>query len=45
MGPEAVRQLASCLAIRGNTDKSKMAADLYGGLSLTLVRGLVLVSS
>ena len=43
-GPETVRafsQVAYLLAILGNTDKSKVAADLYGHLSLTLVRANV----
>ena len=40
-GPEALRafsQVATQLAIRGNTPKSKVVAELYGHLSLLLVR-------
>eukprot|EP00731_Ephydatia_muelleri_P031095 Em0022g609a len=40
-GPEALRvfsQVATRLALRGNTPKSKVAAELYGRLSLLLVR-------
>ena len=40
-GPEALKaflQVASRLAIRGNTPKSKVVAELYGRLSLLLVR-------
>ena len=40
-GPEALRtfsQVATRLAIRGNTPKSKVVAELYGRLSLLLVR-------
>ena len=40
-GPEALRafsQVATRLAIRGNTPKSKVVAELYGHLSLLLVR-------
>ena len=31
-------QVATCLAIRGNTPKAKIVAGLYGRLSLLLVR-------
>ena len=40
-GPEALKafsQVASWLAIRGNTPKSKVVAELYGRLSLLLIR-------
>ena len=40
-GPEALRafsQVATLLAIRGNTPKSKVVAELYGRHSLLLVR-------
>ena len=40
-GPEALRvftQVATRLAIRGNTPKSKVVAELHGHLSLSLVR-------
>ena len=40
-GPEALRafsQVATRLAIRGNTPKSKVVAELYDHLSLLLVR-------
>ena len=40
-GPEALRafsQVATRLAIHGNTPKSKVVAKLYGRLSLLLVR-------
>ena len=40
-GPEALKafsQVASRLAIRGNTPKSKVVAELYGRLSLLLIR-------
>ena len=40
-GPEALRafsQVATRLAIRGNTPKSKVVAELYGRLRLLLVR-------
>ena len=40
-GPEALRafsQVASRLAIRGNTPKSKVEAELFGRLSLLLIR-------
>ena len=40
-GPEASKafsQVATRLAIRGNTPKAKIVAELYGRLSLLLVR-------
>ena len=40
-GPQALKafsQVASWLAIRGNTPKSKVVAELYGRLSLLLIR-------
>ena len=40
-GPEALKafsQVASRLAIFGNTPKSKVVAELYGRLSLLLIR-------
>ena len=40
-GPEALKafkHVASRLAIRGNTPKSKVVAELYGRLSLLLIR-------
>ena len=40
-GPEALKafsQVASRLAIHGNTPKSKVVAELYGRLSLLLIR-------
>ena len=37
-GPEAFSQLATRLAIRGNTYKSKALTDLYGRLSHSLIR-------
>ena len=44
-GPEALKafsQVASRLAIRGNTPKSKVVAELYGRLCLLLIRANVL---
>lgn len=40
-GPEALRafsQVAGYSAIRGNTPKSKVVAELFGSLNLLLVR-------
>ena len=41
----AFSQVISRLAIRGNTDKSKVAIDLYGHLSLTLISRAILTCS
>ena len=47
-GPEALKafsQVASRLAIRGNTPKSRVVAELYGRLSLLLIRAIMLDQS
>ena len=44
-GPEAFSQLATRLAIRGNTYKSMALTDLYGHLSHSLIRANVLTRS
>ena len=44
-GPEALKafsQVATCLAIRWNTYKSKALANLYGRLSHSLIRAALL---